>query len=68
MNEYARQLLLKLLNSWQANPESSRAVTLPLNSKRASSFYAISDFDERESILYALKDAEKKESIRIVQV
>jgi hypothetical protein len=66
MNEHARQLLLKLLNSWQANPESSRAVTLPLNSKRASSFYAISDFEERESILYALKDAEKKDSIRIV--
>jgi len=66
MNEYARQLLLKLLNSWQANPESTRAVTLQMNPKRASSFYAINDYDERERTLYALKDAEKKECIQLV--
>lgn len=66
MNEYARQLLLKLLNSWQANPESKRVVTLQLNPKRASSFYAISDFDERERTLYALKDAESKGCVQLV--
>ena len=66
MNEYARLLLLKLLNSWQANPESKRAVTLQMNPKRASSFYAISDYDERERTLHALKDAEKKECIQLV--
>lgn len=66
MNEYARQLLLKLLNSWQANPESKRAVTLQMNPKRAYSFYTISDYDERERTLHALKDAEKKECIHLV--
>lgn len=66
MNEHARQLLLKLLNSWQANPESTRTTTIQMNPKRASSFYAISDYDERERTLYALKDADKKGCIRLV--
>lgn len=66
MNETAHQLLLKLLNSWQANPESKRAVTLQMNAKKAPAFYQISDYDERERTLYALKDAEKKNCIRLV--
>lgn len=67
MNECARQLLLKLLNSWQAKPESRRAVSLSLkNSKRAASFHAISDYEERERAIHALEDAEKRGCIRLV--
>lgn len=65
MHSTCRQLLEKLLNSWQSNPNRTARTTLVLNKKRASNFFEVDHPDDRESLRAGLEEVESQGAIAI---
>lgn len=57
MNQSSRQLLRKLLDAWQANPDRSRMVRLPITQARAPQYFEASLPEAKEALHAGLLEA-----------
>ena len=57
MNQSSRQLLRKLLDAWQANPDRSRLVRLPITQGRAPQYFEASLPEAKDAIHAGLLEA-----------
>lgn len=58
MNQPSRELLIKLLDAWQRNPDSSRTTRLPISPARAPQYFAAVLPDDKEALHAGLQEAE----------
>lgn len=57
MNQGSRQLLTKLLDAWQRNSVSGRAVRLPITKTRAPQYFAATVMEEKAALHAGLQEA-----------
>lgn len=64
--EPGQQLLFKLFQSWEQNPDSTRRKSLPINKVRAAVYYETKSPEDKDSLHACLVNAEKEGCVELV--
>lgn len=63
MNQPSRQLLIKLLDSWQKSPERDRITRLPITKARSPQYFAAVLPEDKEALHAGLQEAEAMRTV-----
>lgn len=66
MNQPSRQLLIKLLDSWQKSPERTRTTHLPITKARAPQYFAAVLPEDKEALHAGLQEAAAAKTVLLV--
>lgn len=65
MNQASRQLLTKLLNHWQRNPNVDQTARLPITTTRAPVYFNTALAEEKEALHSGLQEAEDAGAVKL---